>query len=440
MWKLFSERARRTITVAQEKARGAGDCCVSTEHLLLALVADEDCVAARILVLLGVRLARVRVETTRLMAHGDGDGSQEITLTPRAQRVMHLAREEAQRLGNDYIGTEHLLLGLVHEGDGLAGRVLLGLGVDLERTRQEVMLLQDVNPRDVVAAETREEQRREKGSIWPRFTERARRVILFAEEEAGQFGQRYVSTEHLLLGLVADWDSVAVRILNLLGVGPGRIRSEIERVIARGDGSARAKLQLTPRAKRVIDFAHIEARQLNDPYIGTEHLLLGLLRVDEAFAARALDKLGITLEGVRATLSDLRSGLADDQVLDAAKGEAAAVEVQIGDLGILVSPAAAQARVAFAVDLDALSLLLSVIQSKDTYGYRELEESGTVFHVPIGARVKRLQPPVDVVPPTGTRVLLVRVLDGDFAGRKGWISREEFSWIGPDDSRFPPAE
>jgi len=123
--------------------------------------------------------------------------------------------------------------------------------------------------------------------MWDRFTERAKRVILLAEEEAGHLGQKYVSTEHLLLGLIADRNCVAVHILDQLGVGPGRIRSEIERQAARGDDREDAKRQLTPRAKRVIDFAHLEARQLNNHYIGTEHLLLGLLRVDEALGARA---------------------------------------------------------------------------------------------------------------------------------------------------------
>ena len=91
--------------------------------------------------------------------------------------------------------------------------------------------------------------------MWQRFTERARRVVFLAQEEAERLGENYISTEHLLLGLVADRNNVAVRILEQLGVRPGRVRSEIERVIARGDGRGGAKLQLTPRAKRVIDFA-----------------------------------------------------------------------------------------------------------------------------------------------------------------------------------------
>jgi ATP-dependent Clp protease ATP-binding subunit ClpC len=135
--------------------------------------------------------------------------------------------------------------------------------------------------------------------VWQRFTERARRVVFFAQEEAGRLGENYVSTEHLLLGLVRENDSVAARILDRLGVSLGRIRSEIERQVARGDGRLGQDMQLTPRAKRVIDLAYDEARQLNNNYIGTEHLLLGLIREGEGLAGRVLNKLGVDLERTR---------------------------------------------------------------------------------------------------------------------------------------------
>lgn len=136
-------------------------------------------------------------------------------------------------------------------------------------------------------------------SVWQRFTERARRVVFFAQEEAGRLGENYVSTEHLLLGLVRENDSVAARILDRIGVSLGRIRSEIERQVARGDGRLGQDMQLTPRAKRVIDLAYDEARQLNNNYIGTEHLLLGLIREGEGLAGRVLSKLGVDLERTR---------------------------------------------------------------------------------------------------------------------------------------------
>src|SRR5438105_1649902 len=135
--------------------------------------------------------------------------------------------------------------------------------------------------------------------MWQRFTERARRVVFCAQEEAGRLGENYVSTEHLLLGLVRENDSVAARILDRIGVSLGRIRSEIERQVTRGDGRLGQDMQLTPRAKRVIDLAYDEARQLNNNYIGTEHLLLGLIREGEGLAGRVLAKLGVDLERTR---------------------------------------------------------------------------------------------------------------------------------------------
>src|SRR5438067_1458155 len=114
--------------------------------------------------------------------------------------------------------------------------------------------------------------------MWQRFTERARRAVFFAWEEAGRLGENYVSTEHLLLGLVRENDSAAARILDRMGVSLSRIRREIERQVTRGDERLGQKIELTPRGKRVIDLAYDEARQLSNNYIGTEHLLLGLIR------------------------------------------------------------------------------------------------------------------------------------------------------------------
>ncbi len=135
--------------------------------------------------------------------------------------------------------------------------------------------------------------------MWQRFTERARRIVFFAQEEAARLGQNYVEPEQLLLGLVRENDSVASRILDRMGVSLGLIRSHVERQVERGDGRLDQDMQLTPRAKRVIDLAYDEARQLNNDYIGTEHLLLGIIREGEGLAGRVLAKLGVELEQVR---------------------------------------------------------------------------------------------------------------------------------------------
>ncbi len=155
MWQRFTERARKVVFYAQEEAQKFGEGYVSTEHLLLGLVRESDSVAARVLEKLGVSLNRIRAEVEKQLPRGDARPSQDMTLTPRAKRVIDLAYDEARNLNNNYIGTEHLLLGLIREGDGLAGRVLAKLGVELEKARREVMSLQDNETQSKAGSGTR---------------------------------------------------------------------------------------------------------------------------------------------------------------------------------------------------------------------------------------------------------------------------------------------
>ena len=128
--------------------------------------------------------------------------------------------------------------------------------------------------------------------MWQRFTQRARRVIFFAQEEAGKRGESHVSTEHILLGLMRpeEEDSTAVSVLKRLNVPVQVIRAELDREVPKVDGKLGGDMQLTPRAKRVIDLAYDSARDLNNDYIGTEHLLLGMVREGEGMAAAILTK------------------------------------------------------------------------------------------------------------------------------------------------------
>ncbi|MDQ2731933.1 MAG: ATP-dependent Clp protease ATP-binding subunit, partial [Armatimonadota bacterium] len=137
--------------------------------------------------------------------------------------------------------------------------------------------------------------------LWQRFTERAKRVVIAAQEEAAHAGEPYVSPEHLLLGLVKENDSVATKVLERLGVAATRVRQEIERQIgSRGYGRLNNNdVSLDPRMKRVLDFAYDEARQSNTNYIGTEHLLLGIIREGDGIAFRQLAKLGVDIVSAR---------------------------------------------------------------------------------------------------------------------------------------------
>jgi ATP-dependent Clp protease ATP-binding subunit ClpC len=132
-----------------------------------------------------------------------------------------------------------------------------------------------------------------------RFTKRARRVLTLAQEEAQRLNHNYIGTEHLLLGLVREENGVAVRVLRDLGVDPRQVRERVERTVGRGQRAMYGKLSLTPRTKRVIELAVDEARRLGHHYIGTEHLLLGLVREGEGVAVDVLKALGVSLDKVR---------------------------------------------------------------------------------------------------------------------------------------------
>ena len=138
------------------------------------------------------------------------------------------------------------------------------------------------------------------GSRFEKFSERARRVLSLAQEEAQRFNHNYIGTEHILLGLVRETEGVAARVLSGLGVDLSKVRSAVEFIIGRGEKPTQGEIGLTPRAKKVVELAVDEARRMNHTYIGTEHLLIGLLREGEGVAAGVLESLGVSLEKVRA--------------------------------------------------------------------------------------------------------------------------------------------
>ncbi len=136
-------------------------------------------------------------------------------------------------------------------------------------------------------------------SRFEKFSERARRVLSLAQEEAQRFNHNYIGTEHILLGLVRETDGVAARVLSSLNVELSKIRSAVEFIIGRGERPSPGDIGLTPRAKKVIELAVDEARRLSHHYIGTEHLLIGIMREGEGVAAGVLESLGVSLDKVR---------------------------------------------------------------------------------------------------------------------------------------------
>ena len=141
----FSERARRVLTLAQEEAQHLNHSYIGTEHILLGLLREEEGVAAKVLTGLGANLGKVRSGVEFIIGRGEKPNTGEIGLTPRAKRVIELAIDEARHLGHNYIGTEHLLLGLLHEGGGVAAGVLDSFGITLEQVRNETIKILSQN-------------------------------------------------------------------------------------------------------------------------------------------------------------------------------------------------------------------------------------------------------------------------------------------------------
>jgi ATP-dependent Clp protease ATP-binding subunit ClpC len=176
-----------------------------------------------------------------------------------------------------------------------------------------------------------------------KFTERARRVLTLAQEEALRFNHNYIGTEHLLLGLVREGEGVAAKVLANLGVELNKVRSAVEFIIGRGDRAVMGEIGLTPRAKKVIELAVDEARRLGHHYIGTEHLLLGLVREGEGIAAGVLESLGVSLDKVRAEVTRI---LSQSMPQGAAQGGRAAATrtPTVDQLGIDLTAAARAGR------------------------------------------------------------------------------------------------
>jgi ATP-dependent Clp protease ATP-binding subunit ClpA len=235
----FSERAKQILAFAQDEAIRLKHNYIGTEHLLLGLARDSDTIAGRVLESLGVEISKVRTAVEFIIGAGGGGpvSPDEITLSPRSKTVIDLAVDEADRLGQAQVAPEHLLLGLVREGQGIASGVIESLGVTMERVRQQVLATLG---------------RAEPGT-----------------SSAPSWGGSIARTTHRYVYVGHDLPST----------GPFDL--------------------LDDAAKRVLKIAEEEARQMRHDWIGTEHMLIALLRAP-GLALRVLHELGVTLDQARA--------------------------------------------------------------------------------------------------------------------------------------------
>jgi ATP-dependent Clp protease ATP-binding subunit ClpA len=176
--------------------------------------------------------------------------------------------------------------------------------------------------------------------VFERFTDRARKVMALANQEAQRFNHEYIGTEHILLGLVKEGSGVGANVLKNLHVDLHKLRLEVERLVKAGpEPVTMGKLHQTPRAKRVIEHAIAESRSLHDKYVGTEHVLLGLLREPDGIAAQVLMKLGLKLEEVRQKVLEQVGAWGDSTFVaeaHAVRGEPLKDDVAVGLLEVLI--------------------------------------------------------------------------------------------------------
>ncbi|MFM7064575.1 MAG: Clp protease N-terminal domain-containing protein, partial [Actinomycetes bacterium] len=189
--------------------------------------------------------------------------------------------------------------------------------------------------------------------MFERFTDRARRVVVLAQEEARLLQHNYIGTEHILLGLIHEGEGVAAKALESLGISLEAVRQQVEEIIGQGGTSPSGHIPFTPRAKKVLELSLREALQLGHNYIGTEHILLGLIREGEGVAAQVLVKLGADLSRVRQQVIQLLSGYQGPQ------GKAD-ISVTAGEFGGKWELTALDARVYPAEDPRGTAIFLSL--------------------------------------------------------------------------------
>jgi ATP-dependent Clp protease ATP-binding subunit ClpA len=239
-------------------------------------------------------------DVTKGAQDGDAvvDSQYACNLTPRAGQVFTFAREEANRLNQNFIATEHVLLGLIKLGRGVAVNVLQKMGVNLENVRAEVERLAATRPDQKIVGK-------------PPASARVKKVLATAAKEAKALSHTYIGTEHILLGLLCERDGMASRVLQNLGVDIEQTRREILKELDPNFGVESSPVPrpisaapnvpgFTPHAQEVLRLSRTEADRFNHCFVGTEHLLLGILKLRQGRAVGVLRNLGLDLQGIRA--------------------------------------------------------------------------------------------------------------------------------------------
>ncbi len=311
----FTERAKKVLSLAQEEAQRFQHNYIGTEHLLLGLVREESGVAAKVLKQLGIELQRVRTSVEFIIGRGDRIVLGNIGLTPRAKKVIELAVDEAHLLNHHYIGTEHILLGLLREGEGIAAGVLESLGAHVRNVRIATLRELNVDEKQIEAMvpSTSNDTPRSRMSNQPSglrswsYTSTAgyilapelEKIMSLAEEEARQLQYNKIRPEHLLLSLIREEEAITAPILRDLGIDLTRTHTAVEQSTGLGEQPVEGHIKPTPLAMASVLLAIDEADRLQQTPINAAHLLLGLTRETQGIIPDVLSSLGVDLATIR---------------------------------------------------------------------------------------------------------------------------------------------
>jgi ATP-dependent Clp protease ATP-binding subunit ClpA len=306
MFERFTEKAIKVIMLAQEEARRLGHNHVGTEQILLGLIGEKTGIAGRSLNSVRIRLKDARTEVEKRVGRGNGFVAVEIPFTPRAKRTLELSWEAAKKLARNYIDTEHLLLAIIQQEESIGYAVLKDMGVNLDELEQLILKSVEVVPTKADPQGTNPSPPAEASAAsigqtrtpFERFTEKGIKVIMLAQEEARRLGLNRIGTEQILLGLIGEGTGIAAKTLKSSGVNLKDARVEVEKLTGRGSGFVAVEIPFTEAARRALEASSDAARKLGHNYVGTEHLLLGLLTVDD-LGCTTLKNLGIDLDELR---------------------------------------------------------------------------------------------------------------------------------------------
>ncbi len=307
----FTPPAQVVLALARMEANRLHHSQVNTEHLLLGLLRLGEGLAVTVLHQRGLTFETVNVEVEKLNASAAAAASQgSVPYTPVVMQTLKIAMKEAKALHHDYLGTEHMLLALLAEKDGIAAQVLKNLGVDLAQTREEILkglhlgLQTDSSTHRVAPLKQLASTGGVSVADGSNFTPRTQETIRLAQEEAKRLRHHFTGSEHLLLGLVKLGGGVAVNVLRKQGVDFERLCVVVEQLAfpieySSPNPAVPIMPPLTPAALRALSHAQQEASALKHTYVGTEHVLLGLLHEEAGTAAKLLKDLGLQLLPLR---------------------------------------------------------------------------------------------------------------------------------------------